>query len=406
MRTIFFILLALFVNSIFSQIIIKGTVYDEKGPLESVAVYLNNTMLGTTTNADGEFSIPVKEGQHELIVSYLGYKKIAYSLNTSTYTKPLVFALVEEENVLDEIVIKKTVYDDKWKNNLAVFKREFIGTTELAEDCEILNPKVLSFDYDYKENKLTAYARKPLQIKHKALGYLITYELESFIRHKNYITYLGYTRYQELKGGKRKQRRWKKNRQVAYNGSPVHFYKSLLNDTFTKEGFIVNQFKRVLNPERPSDEEIRKARQLLRLNRGLMINFSKKIDNPKTALDSALVTTRKSRLPKFRDYLYKSKLKKEDILGFKNNTYQLIFENNLSVVYTKEKEEMGYLRRNIFSKRRKPLPQTSSIIPIDDKIILDVTGNLVNPLDVLYEGYWSYEKFANTLPLDYIPTED
>lgn len=389
---------------IFSQIVIKGTVYYENGTLENVAVYVNNTMLGTTTEEKGQFSIPVKEGQYELIVSYLGYKKINYALNTSTYTKPLVFALEENADVLDEIVIKKIVYDEKWKNNLATFKRQFIGTTALAADCEILNPEVLGFDFDNKTRKLSAYARKPLQIKHKSLGYLITYELENFEMDNRYITYLGYSRYQQLKGGKRKKKRWKKNRLKAYNGSPFHFYKSLLKNTFQQEGFIVNQFKRVKNPDRPSEEEIQKARQTLRLNRNIVLSYNKNIDEPKKAIDSALVVMKKSRLPKSRDYLYKSQLKLDDILAFKNNEYQLIFENYLSIVYTKEKEEIGYIRRETFGKPRDPLPQTSSLIPVvDDNIILDITGVLVNPLAVFYEGYWSYEKFANALPLDYEP---
>ena len=36
--------------------------------------------------------------------------------------------------------------------------------------------------------------------------------------------------------------------------------------------------------------------------------------------------------------------------------------------------------------------------------ILDPTGIIINPLDIFAEGYWSYEQFANTLPLDYEPT--
>ena len=145
-----------------TQITIHGTVYQKNGPLEGVAVYFNSTMIGTTTNANGEFSIPVKDGQHQLIVSYLGYKTISYSLNTKTYKSPLTFALLEEENVLDEIVIKKTIYDDVWKYNLQKFKQEFIGKTELSEECEILNPKVIHFEFNAKENILTAYPRKPL----------------------------------------------------------------------------------------------------------------------------------------------------------------------------------------------------------------------------------------------------
>lgn len=403
MRKTFFIFLVLFTISSFSQIVIKGTVFEQNGPLENVAVYLNNTMLGTTTDENGEFSISVKSGQYDLIVSYLGFKKINYSLNTATYSKPLVFALVEDDEMLNEIIIKKTVYDEEWKHNLAVFKTEFLGKTALAKDCEILNPEVLYFEYNSKVQILTAFARKPIQLKHKGLGYSIIYELEHFKRTSEYVTYLGYSRYKELKGGKRKQKRWQKNRLKAYNGSPVHFFKSLLKDEFTAEGFIVNQFKRVPNPERPTELEIKAARELIKLNRNTKFVIPSKDAKPTTALDAAWITVRKAKLPKSTDYLYKSQLQKDDIITTINGAFKLSFENNISIVYKNELEEMGYITRNIFSKKREPTFQTSSLIPMEKNIYVDKTGVLVNPLAVFNEGYWSYEKFANSLPLDYNP---
>jgi hypothetical protein len=359
-------------------------------------------MLGTTTNEVGEFSIPVKAGQYDLIISYLGFRKINYSLNTANYARSLVFALVEEENVLDEIIIKKIVYDAEWNYNLTAFKQDFIGISVLSQDCEILNPNVLYFDFNAKENILTAYARKPLQLKHRGLGYLITYELERFVRNKNTVTYLGYSRYQELKGSKRKQKKWKKNRLKAYNGSVIHFYKSLLANTFKEDGFIVNQFRRVQNPERPSEESIKKAQKLILLHKK-SINFSRGIKHPKNAVDSAVVILNKVRLPKFIDYLYKSKLSKRQIVTTKNNAFYLSFQDNLSIVYTKEKEELRFITRNGFNNKRDPLSQTSSLIPLEKDIQLDKSGVLRQPLKAYYEGYWSYEKFGNSLPLDYVP---
>lgn len=403
MKNRFFLFCILFPCFITAQITIKGSVFASNLPLENVAVYLNNTMLGTTTNKAGEFTLTVTKGEYELIVSYLGFKKINYNLNTSTYQKPLRFNLVEEENVLNEITIKKTVYDETWKHNLASFKQEFIGLTNLAQECEILNPEVLHFEFDYQQNKFTAFARKPIKIKNKGLGYLITYELEDFTKINNYVSYLGYARYANLKGGKRKKKRWKANREIAYKGSVVHFLKSLINDTFKEEGYIVNQFKRVLNTKRPSDEAIEKARAIIRFNRINTITIKRDLENPKNAIDSAYVTVKKSRLPKYEDYLYKSQLKQEDIISIKNNQYYLIFENNLSIVYSKEKEELRFLRKTLFSKRTQPLAQTSSFIPVKKNVIIDKRGILKEPLSAYYEGYWSYEKFANSLPLDYIP---
>ena len=402
MKSSFFYILLF--SSFFSvaQITISGTIYERNNTLEGAAVYLNNTMLGTTTNSNGTFSIKVKEGQYDLVISYLGYKKIIYPLNTATYKRAIVFVLEEDSNTLDEIIIKKTVYDDEWRYNLSLFKKEFIGITNLSKDCEILNPTVLHFNFEAKNDKLSAIAKAPLKIKHKGLGYQIIYELEEFTIHKNKVIYLGYSRYKKLKGSKRKQRKWQANREKAYQGSSLHFYQSLLKNTSYQDGFIIHQFKRIANPERPSKKEIKKASEIVTLN-NTFINFSSKITKPKTQLDSALLILKKIKLPKFRDYLYKSKVPVNDIIRIKNGVSFLDFENNISVVYTRELEEKGYILRNMFRKTRTPLPQTSSVIPLKSPSILDKNGILINPLSVFYEGYWSYEKFADSLPLDYVP---
>lgn len=404
MKNRFFFVLYFIQFAAFAQITINGIVTEKSGPLEGAAVYFNNTMLGTTTNNEGKFSLEVKEGQYELIVSYLGYKKIVFTLNTASKNKLLFFKLEEEENTLEEVVITKTVYDDEWKYNLDTFKSEFIGKTEIAKDCEILNPEVLHFNFDAKNNVLVAIARKPLEIKHKNLGYKIIYELEDFTINKNIVSYLGYSRYQNLKGSKRKEILWGKNRLTTYHGSFTHFYQSLLKKTRYQEGFLIHQFKRVPNPKRPSEEAIKKAREFVRLSKS-PIDFSKKIDAPKTTLDSSIVILRKVSLPRSIDYLYKSNVPSDSIISSKQGIFYLDFENNLSVVYTKEKEEKGYILRNVFNKMREPLAQTSSIIAINIPTILDKNGFLVSPLDVYYEGYWAYEKFANSLPLDYEPIE-
>ncbi|NVJ88284.1 MAG: carboxypeptidase-like regulatory domain-containing protein [Flavobacteriaceae bacterium] len=392
---------------IVAQKLVKGSVYFDSKPLEGASVYLNNTMLGTTTNEKGEFTITVNKGNYELIVSYLGFETMVYNLNIAEYKNPLRFNMQESRNQLDEIVVKKIVYDDEWKYNLEVFKKEFLGASELAKDCKILNKEVLGFNFDAKKNKLEAFARKPIEIKHNKLGYLIKFDLISFERSGNQVSYLGYTRYAPLKGGKRKQRRWKKNRLTAYKGSPVHFFKSLMNKNLVKEGFVVNQFRRELNPDRPSEEEIKNARELLKLNNNFsVIDLSNKKPKNYTALDSAMAVLRKVRLPKYKDYLYKSQLKEKEIVTAQKNLFKLVFKDNLLVVYKGEKEEVGYLKMNPFSKKlREPTFQTSNMIPLVKDIYFDKNGSLTNPLALFYEGYWSYEKFSHSLPLDYKPEE-
>lgn len=403
MRSNFFILLLIFTTlSIASQVTVEGTVYEKNSPLEGAAVYLNNTMLGTTTDKKGTFSLPVKNGAYELVISYLGYQKIVYNFNTSTYTKPLFFTLKEKENQLDEIIIKNTVFNERWNKNLSIFKRHFLGTTKFREGCKILNEKTLFFTFDSITRQLKAFAKEPLKIKHSTLGYSIIFELEYFVSADRYVSFLGFSRYKELEGSKRKKKKWKKNRLEAYNGSTVHFYKSLINKSLEQEGFVVNQFKRLKNLERPEESEIEKARKIINLNRSIAPNLNFKSPSQYTKLDSAWVTLRKASLPSFNDYLYKSNLREDDIIGLEGENYKFIFKNNLSVIYLREPEELGFIKRNMI-RRKKLNSQTSSIIQLSKNIKLDKNGVLINPLDVIYEGYWSYEKFANQVPLDYVP---
>jgi hypothetical protein len=251
------------------------------------------------------------------------------------------------------------------------------------------------FEFDAKENILTAISRKPLKIMHKGLGYFITYDLISFRINNNYVSYTGYSKYKQLKGNKRQQIRWKKNRLKAYNGSTVHFFKAAIQNKILQEGFLVNQFKRVPNPERPSEDEIKKARKLVWFS-GTKINFSKKIDQPKNAIDSAIAILKKVKLPKFKNYVYKTIVPQSEIISIKNTIPYIDFDDNLSVIYSK--------RKRIVS--RKPIKvsyQTSSIILVKRPSKISENGTLYNPLDVYYDGYWSNQKFANSLPLDYEP---
>lgn len=395
---IIFFLFTFFSICSFSQIRIKGKVVSNNNEsLEGASVYFNNTTVGTITNNKGEFQLKIPNGNYTLVVSFLGYKTKQIPINTSK--KQMTITLQEDATLLDEVVIQKTKYDNEWKYNLTRFKQAFLGRTKLAEKCKILNPKSLHFEFNSKTNSLTAFTKEPLQIKHKDLGYLITYDLVNFELKGKQLFFSGYARYENL--SKSIRRKWEQNRLEAYNGSQMHFLRSLISQNLKHDGFIVNQFKRVLNPERPTEEKIKLARELIRLH--TKVNFLKKIDTPTTPLDSALITIRKSRKPKYRDYLYKKNVPYKDMTLIDKKTHYLNFENYLSVIYTKEPEEENYLK-GMFGKRRKALNvQTSNIVLLNGKDIIDKSGILLNPNAIFNEGYWGFESFANMLPLDYQP---
>ncbi|MFD2725763.1 carboxypeptidase-like regulatory domain-containing protein [Hyunsoonleella rubra] len=371
----------LFVFKLTAQINLRGTVYFDNKPKSDVTVYLNNTTIGAITDNNGEFNLEVNNGVYELIISHIGFKTMKYNFDTSNYTKPLVFSLLEEEVVLDEVVIKEKKNNDEWEHNFSVFFREFMGTTKFSKSCTIQNPDVLFFEFDSENNILRAEAIEPLQIRNEALGYDIFCDLKYFSVEKNNFKYLGYSYFLELKGSKNKQKKWRKNRLKAYNGSPIHFYKSILKNSSKEEGFVIDAFVRKKNKDKPSEEELLKARKELSKS-NVILNFSRK----------------------HIDYLYKSDIASSEIIHKENNKTYLKFDNNLRITYLKEKQEKGYVLRYKSNPPIVALPQVSNIIPLTEKIIISPQGILANPLNnVLYEEYWAYERSAHALPLDYEP---
>lgn len=399
---IIILLFTSFSVKLLAQIKFEGVVYFENKPISNVTVYLNNTTTGTITNDKGEFNLEADYGVYELIISHLGYKTLKYDFDTSTYSKPLYFSLSEKQYVLDEVVLYRKQNNAEWQKNYSVFVREFIGTSDFSKFCTILNPEVLIFEFDAENNILKGDAIELLHIKNEALGYEVFYDLKHFSIEKEITKYLGYSYFKELKGKESKQKKWEKNRLKAYNGSELHFYRSLLNNKTKEEGFVINKFIRQKNENRPSQEELYKARKTLDKS-NTVINSSRIIDKPNNSIDSSLIILESAKLPKYIDYLNKSDISSADIILKKNNKTYLHFDNNLRITYLNEMEEKGYSLRNAFSKPRKAVPQTSNIIPLKEVIIIDPKGILTDPLNVLSEGYWSYERFANAVPIDFEP---
>ena len=169
---------------------------------DEIIFKLNNDIKSANfieLNKNGEFNLEVYNGIYELIISHIGFQTIKYNFDTSTYTKPLEFSLLEEESLLDEVVINGKENNEEWEYNFSVFIREFIGTSEFSKSCTIQNPKVLFFEFDSQNNILTAEAIEPLHIKNKALGYDIFYDLKHFSIEKKITKYLGYSYFKESK---------------------------------------------------------------------------------------------------------------------------------------------------------------------------------------------------------------
>ena len=82
---------------------VKGCVRDQNGePLVGVTVKIQGTSLGTITDIDGNYSLPVPNDQVKIEFSYVGYNTV---LMTPGIRKNLDVILKEDVKALDEVVV-------------------------------------------------------------------------------------------------------------------------------------------------------------------------------------------------------------------------------------------------------------------------------------------------------------
>jgi TonB-linked SusC/RagA family outer membrane protein len=98
-----FLFLGIF-NTFGQNTIVKGTVTDKnKVPLPGVAITVKgNSIKGTETDFDGNFSIKIAKSETSLVFSYLGFKNREISIGKQTFINII---LEEDAESLDEIVV-------------------------------------------------------------------------------------------------------------------------------------------------------------------------------------------------------------------------------------------------------------------------------------------------------------
>ncbi len=218
-----------------------GYIFDKqsKKPLSSANVYFNNTTIGGLTNRKGFFKINNPQNNNTpLVINYLGYKtKIIHNYKQV----PLKIYLEKDVNELNEVeVFTNDPFTREQK--LAMFKRSFLGNNKYAKYCKILNEEELVLRY-YKgmdEGELQVYSKNPIIITNKYLGYTINYNLIDFSEIRKGFSretiFYGTVFYKEMFPNKKK---YHKHRKKVYQGSILHFIKSLYQNQLDENNFHV-----------------------------------------------------------------------------------------------------------------------------------------------------------------------
>lgn len=224
---------------------IRGTVYDSKTkePLLGASVYFEGTTIGGITDEKGNFTLYTEiSSTSQLVVSYLGYKD---AIRTPSGEKPLTIFLIPKEESLDEVVVTAKPLFTR-KQLLIAFRAQFLGTTKAGMLCEILNEDVIKLHYNASKKQLIASADEILRVKNPYLGYEIRFRL-----YECKISYFSksiapFDVQQSFYAGtsffvdeKKDVRKYKKRRQEVYEGSSLHFMRTVATEQWDEEGFAI-----------------------------------------------------------------------------------------------------------------------------------------------------------------------
>ncbi len=351
-------ILSIFSFSQDNNFIISGKVIDKntQQPLTGASVFAQNTTFGIATSAEGTFRLKLPNGGYLLVVSFTGYETESLRISNTSEEKNIVIEVIPKEKSLEEVtVVSSSVVKDGWDKYGLFFTENFIGKSAFSLQAVIKNPEVLKFYFSKKRNRLKVLADEPLVVENFALGYIIKFAIDSFTYEyeTNAAQFVGYPLFEEMLGTAEKGALWNENRVKAYNGSLLHFMRSLHNQTLFDEQFEV---------------------QFLVKNNDLEQTIPLK--NPYLALH----------------YL---KDDSSNIVEFHPNQPDVI------VIYNKAKPELSYLEFD--PKAKKDFQVSTLSITPGETITIEENGYFFEQTDVITNGYWGFLKIGDMLPYDYYP---
>ena len=359
------ILLLFFALPAYTQTNITGRVVDEKDntPLEGASVYFNNTTISTYTTVDGDFHFEgIRMLNTEIVIYAPGYEVLVYKPTPKQIEgKRIVFKLHAKAL---EAVTKLPVKDTE-RFFLGMFRQFFLGVTEEANTCEIVNEKSIYITQAESDNSFNICADTALVIINSWLGYKIIYNLEEFWY--DYATgkphFSGYARYEELGSATK----WIKHRDKAYHGSKLHFYRSLVNHQLYEQGFEIFLMKPL-----PDSTDLTLQPHFMITPEGCVVKAEP--------------------------------LSAENILFIDStNEISIKLADELWVQYNKNPVSKYFLIARGFMDNLGIKGVESTIQFKKSPVGINYNGVLDDYTNIEYTGYWIYEKLANTLPLNYQP---
>ncbi|CAD7802014.1 hypothetical protein CHRY9390_00860 [Chryseobacterium aquaeductus] len=383
-KTVLFLLVILPFYLSIAQTVKGKVVNDIDKPIANVNIYLDGTKTGTVSSADGSFSLDIPSVSNNSVV----FQKDDYetfTINSSeVLNKKLKVVLIKAKEIEEVRIIPYT--ETAYKNYINFFLDTFIGYDK--KNVRIKNQRSLKFSYDKENKKLRVKAPQTLIIENKNLGYTIDYNLIEFSAdfENNTTLFLGTSFFKETKTTDKV----KLNRMNAYDGSQVHFFRSVYEKKVADEGFVVNQITKFPNSKYPTEEELQRLKDF-----AAMLKSKKTMTVPEDILD---IGNRKRNEPPYKIAITKTQIPETDYT--KKNGEHVFLDYNFAM-QVNFKRFSYELTKGQFVKSNLPIIQTSFIHPENDTFEIYPDGNTSNPDKLFVQGEFTKDKIEKLLPLDY-----
>lgn len=338
----------------------------------------------------------------QVIFSLVGYDKMV--LNTDNLKANDNYNLISKNNELDAVVIQS--YDKNgWEKYGRFFLEQFIGTLSFSSECVLVNYKDLKFKYFKKSNQLSVTCDVPLIIKNYYLGYNIRYDLIEFrFDYKTkYLFYGGYPSFQNMDVKDSKYKRYLKRRASAYQGSQLHFVRSLYNNTTIQQGFEMHHIWEAPNWEKRRVQKILDSLDYINQYSDSLVHVKLKMDSIYT-IDSLHYFHRVLRQDDYLTLMKKTPLPMDQVVqDYDSISKVLVYRDQLLVIYKNKKEDVNYVNYN--GGFRTDSCITSLLDDLPEGITqIHKDGSFYPFTNIIQEKYWAWsEKISSLLPFDYEP---
>ena len=368
-RVFLFLLSLSFIQNSFSQqFYIRGQVTDVKSqlPLKNASVYINNTTKGAAADDNGAFELgPLPAGRYEVVASYVGYEPSLYSAEIKETGLRIIFKLSRKEIIMRELLVLNS---ETRKQYLEIFKNYVLGVSVAAEHCRVRNIEEVQFASGDNADEFLAYTERTLVIDNPELGYTVYFDLVGFSYNKATTNsyFFGYSRFVDWGKKEQSKKEWSHKRRQAYEGSTVHFFRSLVKKQLAQEGFTAYQLNSVQNKDTVVLETpLQKTKSATQI--------------APRAIEDSMIRMQP---------------------GSVRHIYELCLKDGWRITYDKNTKLKEEITRKVFITQ-PPSGTVSGLRLREGPVLINQRGVVLTPLRLLYDGIWSYERLANKLPEDY-----